>query len=262
MAKPTWRAGWQAIPAGSWAVRLGAIGVTVALLALVAPLIWAAAAAGVGLVVLLAMAAAGSVVFQALPLAMQALENRWLRWRKAEAGANPIEQLQNECMRREERLAAFRRALVAIGGQIETMAHMIEERASADPGHVLDRQTRALRRMAQFHACNVRRLDAAKEALDAFRHQVKQKVFEWEFAQSGQVVLAALNPGELDELMQDLITDEALVAVQQRFNAVFAELDIDMRAIDAPSRSLLDERGLERLDALTLPRAAQRRMPS
>ena len=116
MAKSIARAGWQANPAGSWAIRLGAVAVTVALLALAAPLIWAAVAAGVGLVALLGLAAAGSVVFQALPLAMQTLENRWLRWRKAEARANPIEQLQSECLRREERLAAFRRALVAIGG--------------------------------------------------------------------------------------------------------------------------------------------------
>ena len=101
-----------------------------------------------------------------------------------------------------------------------------------------------------FHACNLRRLDEAQSALEAFRHKVKQKVFEWEFAQAGQAVIAALNPSELEDLMHDLLTDEALRGVQDRFNAVFAELDVEMRAIDAPTRGLLADAGLEQLDAL------------
>jgi hypothetical protein len=216
--------------------------------------------AGLGLVALATMAAGGVILFQALPWGMQRLENRLLKLRKAEARANPIEQLQNDCLRREERLQSFRRALVTIGGQIESMTQMVAERRHLDPGHVLDRQQRALQRMSHFYDCNLRRLDEAHAALEAFRHQVKQKMFEWEFAQAGRVVMEALNPSELKDLMQDLLTDEALRTVQNRFNAVFAELDVEMRAMDAPTRELLAESGPERLDALTLPEfAGQRR---
>ena len=148
-------------------------------------------------------------MFQTLPLAMQVLENRLLRLRKAAAAANPIEQLQNDCLRREQRLTAFRNALATIGGQIESMALMIEERRHVDPGHVLQK-------MARFHAGNVKRLDEAQAALEAFRHQVRQKMFEWEFAQNGEVVTAALNPSKLNDLMQDLLTDAALQSVQKR----------------------------------------------
>ena len=80
-----------------WALRGGAAFGTLALLALSGPLIWAAVSAGVGLAALAGMAAVGFVSFQALPLAVQKLENRMLKLRKAEARANPIEQLQNDC---------------------------------------------------------------------------------------------------------------------------------------------------------------------
>ena len=216
-----------------WAFRMLAVLAAAGLLAVCAPLIWSAVHAGVGLLSLAVVTAIGFAAFQALPIGLQKLENRLLAWRKAEARSNPIEQLQNECLRREDRLQSFRQALVTIGGQIESMRQMIDERRHTDPMHVLHRQERAVQRMAQFYEANVRRLEDANAALEAFKNQVKQKVFEWEFAQAGQVVMQALNPTEMDDLMQGLLTDEALRSVQQRFNTVFAELDVEMRSMDA-----------------------------
>jgi hypothetical protein len=239
-----------------WIIRGAAVALTVGLLVLSAPLVWTAISAGAGILVLAALAATGFVALQMIPLAMQKVENRILGLRKDAARQNPIEQLQNECLRREERLQSFRRALVRIGGQIESMDQMIDERRHTDPDHVLDRQDHALQRMKQFHQANIRRLDDAQAALEAFRRQVKQKMFEWEFAQAGQVVMAALNPGELENLMQDLPTDEALRQVQNRFNTVFAELDVEMRSMGGPSHDLLSQKELERIDALSLPQAA------
>jgi len=217
------------------------------------PLVWIAASAGLGLLSLAAMGIFGVAVFQCLPWAMQRYENNLLILRKAQARANPIEQLQNECMRREQRLQSFRRALVNIGGQIESMEQMVQERAHQDPDHVLERQQRALQRMGHFYECNLVRLNEAQSALEGFRHQIKQKMFEWEFAQAGQVVMAALHPGELDDLMQDLLTDEALRSVQHRFNTVFTELDVEMRSMDSPAYSLIDASAMDRMDALTVP---------
>jgi hypothetical protein len=236
-----------------WAVRAAATAATVALLAISTPLIWAEVSGGLGLVALAAMAAVGTVLLQAIPLGLQRLENRLLRLRKAEAQANPLEQLQNDCLRREERLQSFRRALVTIGGQIESLSQMVAERRLVDPAQVLERQTRALARMAHFYEVNLGRLQEAHAALDAFRHQVKQKMFEWEFAQAGQVVMAALNPSEMNDLVHDLLTDEALRSVQLRFNTVFAELDVEMRSMDSPARTMVDRDHLGRLEALDLP---------
>ncbi len=236
-----------------WVLRVVAVVATLALLAVSRTLIWAAAAGTAGLLVLAIMALVGTALFQAIPLAMQRLENRLLQMRKTEARANPIEQLQNDCLRREERLHAFRAALVTIGAQIESLGQMVAERGQAAPGQVLERQSRALQRMAHFYECNLRRLEEARAALEAFRDQVKHKMFEWEFAQAGQVVMAALNPREMEDLTQDLLTDEALRSVQLRFNTVFAELDVEMRSIDSPARALMDRHPMERLDALAIP---------
>jgi uncharacterized protein (DUF3084 family) len=217
------------------------------------PIVWVAVSAGLGLLSLAALGILGFALFQALPWAMQRFENHVLLLRKAQARANPIEQLQNECIRREQRLQSFRRALVTIGGQIESMGQMVADRAHHDPDHVLERQQRALHRMGHFYECNLVRLNEAQSALEDFRHQIKQKMFEWEFAQAGQIVMAALHPGELDDLMQDLLTDEALRSVQNRFNTVFAELDVEMRSMDSPAYSLMDGSVMERMDALTVP---------
>lgn len=242
-------------------LRVAVAAGTIGLLLLAAPWVWKAVSAGFGLAALAVLGLTGAAALQALPLAAQKLENRLLAARKAEARANPIEQLQNEVLRREERLRSFRAALVQIGAQIESMAQMIEARRQTDPGHALQRQQQALQRMTQFHELNVKRLQAAQNALDAFRHQVQQKVFEWEFYVAGKQVLEVLNPSELGQLMHSLLTDEALKSVQQRFNEVFAELDIDLRATGSPTRALLQDDERQRLEALVLPRPAMERMP-
>jgi hypothetical protein len=233
-----------------WAVRGLAAVATVVLLSFITPLVWAAVSAGAGLVALATLGVLGFVAIQSIPLGMQRLENHLLRMRKKEAGTNPIEQLQNDCLRREERLNAFRSALVTIGGQIESLGQMLEERRQSDPAQILDRQSRALERMEQFYHVNLDRLDEAHAALEAFRDQVKQKMFEWEFAQAGQVVMNSLNPSEMEDLMQGLLTDEALSSVQTRFNRVFAELDVEMRSIDAPTHALLKATRLQPVSEL------------
>lgn len=222
----------------AWLRWAGAVGV-LSVLALSAPFIWQAVAAGVGLMLLAAGAAVGLVLIHSMPWLLQRLENRLLKARKSEARSNPIEQLQHDCLRRSDRLGAFRAALVEIGAQIESMRDMLAERRQIDPQHVLVRQTQALDRMVQFHDANVQRLAQAYQALQTFQLQVEQKTFEWSFAQAGQVVMDSLRPAERDELMHNLLTDEALRSVQDQFNAVFAELDLQLRAVDAPTRSLL-----------------------
>ena len=242
----------------TWWVRGLAVAALLGLLALSAPIISLAVTAGVGLITLGAMALAGFAAMQCIPLGLQKLENRILQLRKTEARNNPIEQLQNDCLRREERLQSFRRALVTIGGQIESMREMVQERKDKAPYHVLDKQERAIARMDQFYRANIDRLDEANQALEAFRMQVKQKVFEWEFAQAGRKVMAALNPSEMQDLVQDLLSDEALRAVQNRFNMVFAELDVDLRSINAPTRGFLSDTEAEPLEALSVIHAQPR----
>jgi hypothetical protein len=236
-----------------WIVRGLAIIATVALLAVLSPLVWAAASAGAGLAALLAMGGAGFVAMQTLPLALQKLENRLLALRKAEARRSPIEQLQNEMLRRSERLRSFRNALVTVGGQIESIEEMVAQRRHQDPGHILERQDRALQRLRQFHGVNLNRLVQAQAALDEFRLTVQRKDSEWRMALAIDDANTALDPNATDNLIQDLLTDTALRTVQDRFNTVFAELDVQMSSTEGPTRTLLDEPSLDHMDALHVP---------
>lgn len=242
-----------AIHSKPWLIRGAAVAITLALLAAIAPLVWIAVTAAAGIVVLAGIIAAGFAVFQALPLAMQKLENRVLRARKAEARANPIEQLQNEVLRRAGRLQSFRRALVLVGGQIESISQLLQDRRHRDPAHVLDRQQRALERLQQFHNVNLSRLGQAQAALDEFRFTVERKESEWRIALAIGEANQLLDPNATDNLIQDLLTDTALRSVQERFNCVFAELDVQMSSLDGPARKFLDEHGGEGMGALRLP---------
>ena len=236
-----------------WLVRGIAVVANLGLLTVLAPLVWAAVSAAAGITVLIGMTVAGFAVFQALPLAMQKLENRVLRARKVEARANPIEQLQNEVLRRAERLQSFRRALVIVGGQIESISQLLVDRRHRDPTHVLDRQQRALDRLQQFQSVNLDRLGQAQAALEEFRFTVERKESEWRIALAIDEANELLDPNATDNLMQDLLTDTALRSVQERFNCVFAELDVQMSSLDGPARKFLDDHRLDGLGALQLP---------
>lgn len=239
--------------AGHWGVRIAAVAATVGLLALSAPLIWGAVSAGIGLMSLAALALAGAAVVQALPWAMQLFENWLLGQRKAEARANPVEQLQNEVLRRAERLQDFRKALGVVGGQIESIAEMIEERRHADPSLVLTRQERALDRLVQFHAGSLARLNEAHAALEEFRLKVSQKQAEWEIAVQISITMDKLDPHAYDHLMQEMLADVSFQSIRERFNTVFAEVDTMMTAVDSPARPMLGDRRPDRLGALRLP---------
>lgn len=240
-----------------WAIRvLGGVG-ALALLTFAAPFIWTAVAAGLGLTALAAMGAVGVAVFQAIPFGMQKLENHLLQLRKAEARRNPIEQLQNELLRRGSKLRAFHGALVTVGSQIESIGQMLEDRKHKDPAHVLHRQERALQRLQQFHAINLQRLRVAQVALDEFRFTIERKESEWRIAMAIGEATDMLDPNATDNLMQDLLTDTALRSVQERFNAVFAELDLQMTSADAPTRDMLDNDGLKHMGALEFPVASR-----
>lgn len=242
-------------------VLAGAAGVLA--LAAFAPVVWLAAAGGAGLMLLAGLLVLGWGLVQALPLAGQKLENALLAARKAEARRNPIEQLQNEVLRRADHLKVFRRALVSVGGQIESVRDMITERQHRDPAHVLERHQRALERLQQFQGLNLRRLAEAESALQEFRATVERKQSEWQIALSIEAAAAAIDPDSADALLQDLLADTALRSVQDRFNAVFAELDVQMSSVDAPTRALLESESTERLGALELPmvRTGSRELP-
>jgi hypothetical protein len=237
-------------------VRVMSAAAMIGALAIAAPVLWLAVSAGAGLLALAAILATMFVSIQALPLLGQKLENALLSARKAEARKNPIEQLQNEVLRRAERLKDFHRALVSVGGQIESIGEMVAERRHRDPTHVLERQEQALIKLQQFHSLNLTRLSQARSALDEFKFTVERKESEWRIALAIGEANDLMDPNATNNLMQDLLTDTALRTVQERFNSVFAELDVQMSSLDGPTRALLKDNSLDRMGALHLPQAS------
>ncbi len=222
-----------------WIIRGFTALMIVGLLILSVPVVWAAVSAAVGIVALAGLTAVGVAIIQILPFAMQKLENRLLKLRKSEARQNPIEQLENEVQRRAERLQSYRCALVTVGGQIESIRELMVDRQHSDPTHVLERQERALHRLQQFYSVNLDRLTQAQTALDEFRFTVERKGREWKIALAIGEANELLDPNTTDNLLQDLLTDTALRSVQQRFNSVFVELDVQMSGLDGPASKIL-----------------------
>ncbi len=231
----------------------------VCVVAALSPLIWLAVTGGVGLLVLGSLLLVGFALVQALPLLGQKLENTLLAARKAEARRNPIEQLENEVLRRGERLSAFRKALVTVGGQIESIREMLEDSYRKSPGHSLERQERALEKLQQFHQLNLNRLGQAHAALKEFQAVVKQKKQEWIIGLAISDTSEALDPHASENLLQDLLTDTALRTVQDRFNSVFAELDVQMSSVGGPTRTLLPDSDLDHLDSLEISQPIRKR---
>lgn len=229
-----------------WVLRGGVAAGSAVVLALAAPIIWGAASAGAGLLVLGTIAAVGIGAIQALPLLGQKWENKLLAARKAEARQHPIEQLQNYLRFRAESVRAFRDAVSAIGAQVETMNDLIIERKRAKPDYDASRKERAVAKMRDAHRELTKKYLAGEAALADLREIIEDKKFDWKFGQVGQIALAQMNSAQSDEdLVQTMLADESFDSVRDNFNSVFS-------AIDLASVSLNNNKELSFDDGMTI----------
>ncbi len=198
-----------------------------AVLAIAAPLIWAAASAGIGLIALLIIGAMGIGIMQALPLLGQKWENKLLAARKADARKNPIEQLQSFLMEKAKRVGLFKQAVVQIGTQIKGLSDMLNERKRTKPGYDASKQEAALAAMRQAHQVLEAKYLRAEDALGQLKEVIDDKKFEWSFGQAGQAAIAQLNAASGEDLLNQMLADEAFASVRDNFNQVFAELELE-----------------------------------
>lgn len=226
-------------------IRIGVVFGAVALLAIAAPIIWAAASAGIGLVVLGGICAFGLGAIQMIPYFAQKLENKILSLRKEEARTNPIEQLQNFLRQKAQQVADFKSAVANIGGQINTLQSMIDQRKRERPNYDATSQERSIKAMTDVFNMQVQKYKNAEKALDELKLAIQDKEFEWKFSQAGQKAQAALSATSGKELMEAMLADEAFSAVTENFNTVFAELEIE-------AMHLTNTKQLEFDDGLTL----------
>jgi hypothetical protein len=213
-------------------LRIGVSAGVVALLVAIAPAVWTAIQAGVGVFVLAVLLLIGCASLQALPYLGQRLETRLLRARLNDARDHPLETLLTELIERSAQLERYRAALSSIAAQIQGMRDMLEERRVSAPQHDTQKQAHALQKMVAFHAHHMKNLAAAEVALADYKRHLSSKRFEWSFAQQGKRVLESLRASDRESILRELLSDEATRSVQSSFNQVFATLDAELRCVE------------------------------
>lgn len=215
------------LPKKAVLVRAGVAVATVVVIALATPIIGLAVAGGAGLMLLGAFAIVGIGVVQALPLIGQKWENKLLQLRKAEARQNPEEELDKRVMYKKEQLRKAQEALSVIAGYVRGLSRMIAKEEREDPDHDVSHLHKTLESMQLFVYSRVEKMKLASEKLAEFEKAVKRWKFEHRFAQQGKVALDSIKNMEGADTMGELLTAEAIQAIEEKFDAVFGEMDIE-----------------------------------
>lgn len=213
----------------------------VIIMSLIAPVIWAAASAGIGLIALGIIGAVGLGIIQFLPYFGQKLENAVLGARKSEARKNPIEQLQNFLRDKAQQVADFKVAVTSIGSQIKSLQEMVNQRKRDRPGYDSSAQEKSIAAMQDVYKMQVTKYKNAEVALDNLKLAIQDKEFEWKFSQAGQKAMASLNATSGKELMEAMLADEAFSAVTENFNQVFAELELEAQHLTETKQLSFDQ---------------------
>lgn len=214
-------------------VRIGAVIISIVVLAFSAQILWAAASAGIaiGVLVILALIALG--LTQVIPFLGQKLENWVLKKRKEEARKNPIEQLQNYLLEKGAQVTAFKEAVGQIGAQIKSMRDMLSDRKRQRPDRDTSKQEASLDAMEKAHAALVAKYEAAERALNDLKEVIEDKKFEWKFAQAGQQAMQRLNAASGEDLLAEMLADEAFDSVRDNFNQVFSDLEMEASKLNS-----------------------------
>lgn len=221
-------------------VRGGIVVAGLGVLALLAPVIWALASAGVGLIVLGVISLMGFSFIQAMPYFGQKLENFVLKLRKGEARANPIEQLQNFLRQKAQQVAEFKSAVTSISAQIRSLESMVEQRKRERPGYDATAQEHSIQAMKDAYSVLVTKYTNAERALQDLKLAIQDKEFEWKFSQAGQAAMKSLNATSGKELMEAMLADEAFSSVTDNFNKVFADLEMEAQHLTEAKQLTFD----------------------
>jgi hypothetical protein len=237
------------------AVGIGVVGA----LALIAPVLWAAVSAGIGLIALGIVGVIGVGLFQTLPLLGQKLENRILDMRKAEARKRPIEQIQNSLMERSRRLDLYREAVERIGAKIKSRAQTVQDRMDAKSSYDPKRHLEALAVAKQAHQKMVLKYQECSDALVKMREKVDDAAFDWEFSEDFIQTKKDIKAASGQDLLDGILVDESFKAVRDQYNNVFASLELDIQSINT-TQQLSYENGevLIDLSDIKVPEMAKR----
>ena len=176
------------------AVKTGAAAATLVGIALLAPLLWALASAGVASIVIVVLGAVLVGLIQTIPLMGQKWENKLLAMRKAEARENPIEQHQNSARRMASQIEAYKKATTVIDAQIQGMKDMVKAQRKKDPNYDFERTERGIEKMQLAYQKRLVTIDNGEKKLAEFRLEIEREIFEWDMAKAARSTSGMLSP--------------------------------------------------------------------
>lgn len=230
-------------------ITAGIIGV----LAVSAPVLVAAASAGVSMMILGGVAAVGFVAVQFLPLIGQKLDNYILAQRKAEAESNPIEQMQNFFLERAEQVRLVGEAATNIEAQVRGLEQRLDKRQKEKPNADLSEQRTQLQQMRDSSKVLTERYCDASDALKELENIIDDEKFKWDFNIAGGQAIKALSNATGEQVISTMLADTAFAAVRDNFNKTFAALDIETTKLNRQkSISIGDGLSID-LSAINIP---------
>lgn len=220
-------------PSKSMIVRGSMIVVAIVALAIGLPLVYLAFLSTLGLLGIAITAAIGFAFIQSLPYLGQKLENKLLGLRKKEARENPIEQIENNVIRKSQQLKAFRDGLELIGGQIGSLSSSLKNQKQHDPTEDFSDQEEAIEKMQLYYQIKKNSYAEAMQALQDYKKAVDRAKFKFGFGTAAAGIAQAMNASDAETLMQNMLSDESFKAVDLKFNTAFATLDMDTLELNA-----------------------------
>lgn len=222
---------------------LFAVGSVVAL-ALIAPIIWAAVSAGVGLAALAALLVGAGMAWRWIPNLFLRVENRvreanqremnrHLAALKAEARKNPIEQLQNYLQLKGRQLSSYESFVAQVGTQVRSIGDMLAARKREKPDRDYSKKDEAFAAMQRAYRFHLDKAEAGRKALAALKEAVEDAQFDYQFGQVGQAAMRHMQALEGQDLLNEMLAAESFASVRDNFNQVFSEIEVQIGSINS-----------------------------
>ena len=223
------------------------------------PLLLMAVQAGLALVALGGLALVGIFAKFRLPVwimqienrareAIQSEKNRHIAALKAEAKKNPIEQAENELIRRTDQYNKAKAAIGAIGAKVSAFEDKLTKNKQKNPTMDFSSEQRALEKMRQFYEAKKGTLTSANTALAELRKAIDQAKIKWDFAKDANDAFAAMSATDKDAILGGILTEVAFDSVTEEFGKIFAKLDVEATELSDKSALTFDNSKLDIAD--------------
>lgn len=226
-------------------IKYATIAAGIVALGLAYPFLLSALKGGLALTGLIVIGAGLFGLTQLLPLLGQKWANKVLAMRKAEAAKNPIEQLQNDLRAKANRIKEHAKAFEKVGAAAQGMRDMLAARKKQRPGVDFSTQEAAVTKMFEFYNNGVADNKQGQQDLKEYSELIEDQIFKEAFAAAGEAGLAAVDGMTQERILEDILADTAVKAVGDRFNGVFAKMDMQLKTISSSDSLSFGELSLD-----------------